>query len=474
MQKKPNIVICMCDQLRAFEVGCYGNATVRTPNIDQLAAEGFRFEHAVSNNPLCMPARSALLSGQFSRTCTGVLTNETIEDETGKHLMPELPSLNRRQLIDPTLPEHLREQGYRTALIGKWHIQPSPSLVGFDTCLYPYVHHRHTDQTFVDENGIEQRVDGYSVEFEVEKVKQYLKESAQEDQPFFLYYNISPPHMPLADAPEKYLRMFSPEDVPLRPNVMLDGELAYNEEWFKIYLWDFLYYDQKLPYTQHLPEGFDIRHLTALYYGLIAWVDDTVGHLMDALKANGIDDDTIVVFVSDHGDNLGSHHLFNKGQLIEEAIRIPMIFRAPKLWSAAANREQVAQIIDIMPTLLDLACISKPENVQGRSLKPILVGGRKSLSENYAFIETDSGYIGIRTPTHKYGMLLEADLRTVVDDRYCFYDLQEDPYEWNNLAHTSQQEDTAECLRSMLLEWNRNTQWLDVTSRRRNEFDEID
>ena len=147
--------------------------------------------------------------------------------------------------------------------------------MGFDYTLHPRVNHRHTGQDFVENGGPPQLVDGFSVDYENEKVLSYL--AADRDNPFFLYYSISPPHMPLADAPSEYLTMYDPEEVPLRPNVFLDGQMAYDENWFKVYLWDFLYYSLKLPHTLDLPEGFDLRAMTALYYGLTTWVDDMVG-----------------------------------------------------------------------------------------------------------------------------------------------------------------------------------------------------
>ena len=138
----------------------------------------------------------------------------------------------------------------------------------------------------MENGGKPQLVDGFSVEHEIEQALQFL--ARDRDNPFFLYYSISPPHMPLADAPEEYLTMYSPDDVPLRPNVYVDERMAHDEEWFKIYLWDFLYYSQKLPHTLDLPEGFDLRKLTALYYGLTTWVDDMVGRLIAGLRANGL------------------------------------------------------------------------------------------------------------------------------------------------------------------------------------------
>ena len=458
MDRRPNVVVCICDQLRPFEVGCYGNRIIRTPHIDQLAQEGVRFEQAVTNNPVCMPARSSLISGQYSRTCTGILTNYAERGVEGKSTLPEYPVSERAHLPDITLAECFRELGYDTALFGKWHIHPAPRLLGFDYSLFPRVHHRHTGQIFVENTGLGEVVEGFSVEFEAERVSRYLGERGE--RPFFMLYSISPPHMPLADAPARYLNMYAPDEVPLRPNVYVDGELAWDEEWFKIYLWDFLYYQEKVPHTTVLPEGFGLRQLTSLYYGMTSWVDDMVGRLMAGLEANGLADDTIVVFLSDHGDNLGSHHLFNKGRLIEESIRIPLIFRAPGQCEPRVNTAQIAGIIDVMPTLLELCGAEIPAAVQGRSLAPLLAGEGDELEDNAAFIETSIGQVGVRTPTHLYGMQLAEDLRTIVDDGTCLFDLEADPYERVNLARTGHASELATRLRQQVEEWNRATPWL--------------
>ncbi|MDE0079738.1 MAG: sulfatase-like hydrolase/transferase [Caldilineaceae bacterium] len=458
MKNKPNVIICVCDQLRAFEVGCYGNQVIGTPNIDNLARNGVRFEHAISTDPVCMPARSSLVSGQYARTCMGALGNASVPDEHGRPIVASWPLQERVHLPDPTIAELFHEAGYDTALIGKWHIHPAPEIVGFDYTLHPRVNHRHTGQDFVENGGSPQLVDGFSVDYEIENVLSYL--AAGRDNPFFLYYSISPPHMPLADAPEHYLTMYDPDDMPLRPNVFIDGEMAYDEHWFKVYLWDFLYYSQKLPYTLDLPDGFDLRTLTALYYGLTNWVDDMVGRMMEGLRANGLLDNTIVVFTSDHGDNLGSHHRFNKGLLIEESIRIPMIFHAPWLWEPSVSSSQVAQLIDIMPTVLDASGSSIPDHVQGRNLSPILAGDSPRLDENWGFIETTDGEIGVRTPTHLLGRRSSNSERGAENRPSCFYDLRDDPYELNNLAGTGEQEQAESELDDLLTAWDQNTPWM--------------
>lgn len=458
-QPRPNVVLCICDQLRAFETGCYGNEVVRTPHLDRLATEGVRFETAVSNNPVCMPARSCLLSGQYSRTCTGMLGNYGERQADGSTTMPEYPAADRPHLPAPALPEMFRSLGYDTALIGKWHVHSAPGSLGFDYSLYPRVHHRHSGQAFVENDGGEFRVDGFSVRFESDQVGGYLRDRENQEKPFFLYYSISPPHMPLMDAPETYLEMYDPDDIPLRPNVFRDGQLPYDEHWFKVYLWDFLFYEQHLPFTRTLPPGFDLRRLVALYYGVTTWVDDMVGRLMHFLRAYRHAENTIVVFLSDHGDNLGSHHLFNKGRLIEESIRIPLIFHAPSRLKPRVSTTATAQIIDVMPTLLSLCGGSVPAHVQGKDLAGTISTG-EAPEEEGVFIETGRGEIGLRTATHTYGIRIDPKTGRVLDDRACFYDLRTDPYQMNNLRESDRDSELAAELQDQALAWHHETPWM--------------
>ena len=453
MTKRPNVIICMCDQLRAFDVGCYGNEVVNTPHIDRLSANGMRFELAVTNNPVCMAARSCLLTGQYTRTCQGFLGNYNDVGTDGRPWLPEYPEEKRRFLLDPTIPEHLKAIGYETVLFGKWHVQPAPFLLGFDYSLYPRVHHRHTGQTFIENRGEGEEVQGFSVDFEAKQVREYLNEIG--DRPFFMFYNISPPHMPLDDAPDKYLYMYRAEDVPLRPNVYVNGKLPYDEHWFKVYMWDFLYYQEQEPYTEKLPERFDLRHLIARYYGLTTWVDDMVGKLMEGLQENDLTDETIVLFMSDHGDNLGSHHLFNKGRLIEESIRVPMIWSGPGI-ARTVNDRQVAQTIDVMPTIIDRCGGCIPDSVQGRNLSAVLSGVQDQLEESHAYIETDRGEIGLRTTDYLYGLQLDEEGNSTTEGD-SFFDLNNDPYEMNNLAYTQRQKEIGAGMRSRLMHWNENT-----------------
>lgn len=460
MKPRPNIILCACDQLRAFEVGCYGNPVIRTPNMDRLAAEGVRFETAVTNFPVCMAARSILLSGQYNRACTGGVANVAFPWRPGRGSMPEYPDPGRPHLRQPTVAECLRELGYHTAAIGKWHIHSWPHDVGFDYYLIPRVHHCHTGQSFTENGGPEFVPDGYSVDFESARVADYLRDQAGGDRPFFLYYNISPPHCPLADAPEKYLRMYPPESVPIRPNVDLTKPLKEQDHWFRVYRYDFRHYELRLPYADHLPEGYDLRALIAEYYGLTTWADDALGTVLRALDDTGLAEDTIVVLTSDHGDNLGSLGLVQKGGPNEESIRIPMLLR----WPAGAKPrrvvpDQVASLVDIMPTLLDLVGACPPGHVHGCSLAPLVRGESETTARPHAFLETGHG-AGIRTPGHMYFLPFAADGHTLADRPSQLYHLDSDPYELQNLADEQGDSETAKALDATLREWDRATPWM--------------
>ena len=228
-RRPPNIVLCLCDQMRAFELGCYGHPVVRTPNIDRLASEGALFEIACSNAPLCVPARSCLLSGQYARTCAGTTTN----------FCGFPPSRLRTVCPDPLLPEVLRDAGYATGLVGKWHLHPAPDVCGLQEGTIPHNHHQHYRQSFYDLTGGDRRiVDGFSLDYEISQVREFVH--AHRAEPFFLEYSLSPPHSPLADAPRRYLEMYSRDDALLRDNVRVDGVEAYDREWFYRYCFDYL------------------------------------------------------------------------------------------------------------------------------------------------------------------------------------------------------------------------------------------
>lgn len=474
--RPPNVVVCFADQLRPFELGCYGNGVVRTPSIDRLAADGFRFEVGITNSPVCSPARANLLSGQYARTCVGSIRN------VGSF------SSERTRLPDPALPEILADAGYAAGHVGKWHAHVDPFLLGFDYAYYPVeIPHRYYGRAMREavrepgklstEVGEERVVDGFMPAAANAKMREFVRR--HRDEPFFLNYWISPPHMPIGpgNLPPKYLGRYGRDDVALRENVYdAAGRLSHDEWWFKVYTkWDYFWRTRggapDAP-GDALPEGFDLRDLTAYYYEAVTCADDLVGELMAALAENGIADNTIVVLSADHGELLGNHGTYNKDRLYEEAIRVPMIYRYPEGgWSGQTDR-QVASNVDIAPTILDACALGPPPHMQGQSLLPVLRGEREALERDVAFVEA-AGYpgvsyampysmMGLRSPTHKYGIEVDTDDRAVRDDRAAFYDLRSDPYELENLARSGEQAPVADRLREALLAWHRTTPWLEI------------
>lgn len=456
MPQPPHVILCTCDQLRPFEMGCYGNPVVRTPHLDQLAREGVRFETAICNSPLCTPARSCLLSGQYARTCIG--TTGCVGE----------PDPVRVHFPQPTLPEVLAGAGYHSSLIGKWHLQPVPELMGFEPIVYPTVPHRYTGRTYFTPEG-PRVVPGFTWDFEMEVLQQFLARDHQD--PFFLFFNLEPPHMPLLDAPVEYTGMYRPDEVLLRPNVWQDGELPWDEEWFRIYLRDYLYYREHDPDSMlPLPEGFDLRHLIAHYYGMATLLDAQVGRMMALLRASGLAEDTLVIFTSDHGDNLGSHGYFNKCRLIEESVRIPMIFWWPGQLQSGSRDRQLISLVDVMPSILGLLELPVPEHVEGQDVTPVIRGETTRMSLNHTFIEAylaeqdrdPRGAVGIRTLDHLYGVALERGERGELfpvsageTEPLLFTDLRADPYQMHNMAGTDEQAELATDLRRKLLSWMR-------------------
>jgi arylsulfatase A-like enzyme len=456
---QPNIILCMCDQLRAFEIGCYGNPVIRTPNLDRLAAKGVRFETAVTTFPVCMAARSVTLSGQYNRTCTDGVGNVATGQGGGRVYFPQYPFAGRPHLQDPTLPEILHGLGYHTAAIGKWHIHSWPHDIGFDQYVIPRMNHVHSGQSFSENGGPEFVPDGYSVDYECERIEAFLELQARAERPFFLYYNISPPHCPMSDAPEKYTTMYRPEEIPIRPNVDLSKRLPDQDHSFKVYRWDYRYYNFHLPYTEDLPEDFTLQRVIAEYYGMTTWVDDAVGRMLVALDANGLAEDTIVVFTSDHGDYLGSHGRVQKGDLHEESVRIPLIVRWPAGLDSRVASQQVAALVDLAPTLLGLVGAETPSHMHGKSLADVLRGEPTASPNDYAIIETGRG-VGIRTPTHLYGLPFVAGSHQLAETPHMFHDLAADPYQMHNLAGTDKQADVARELERRLREWDARTPWM--------------
>lgn len=449
----PNILLILADQLRPFELGCYGHPVVETPHIDRLASLGTRFEVACTPNPVCTPARSALISGQYGRSCIGMLGC------CGE------PNDRRNKFPDTTLPELLNvgDPGYETFLCGSWHLDPNPLRLGFERAFYPNVLHRNSGQTYHDGTGRSWVVEGFAPRAEVAASCDFLHTSRE--RPFFLYHNCALPHMPYADVPEDYQARYAPAQAVLRPNVFRDGHPYHDNEVFNIYWGDWMYYSHPNEHiVPPLPPGYDLKALSAHYYGMVRAVDEQVGTLLACLEATGQLENTIIVLSANHGDNLGSHWLWNKISVNEEAIRIPLLVAWPGVLPPQVVTSQVASLVDVAPTLLALAGRPLPAHLQGRDLSPILRRQAECLDDGAAVIENLFGEIAIRTPHHLFAMMTrtraDSPRREITEPESLFYDLRSDPYQFNNLAGSSEQREVAVQLGQRLRQWDHNTPWM--------------
>jgi choline-sulfatase len=304
-----------------------------------------------------------------------------------------------------------------------------------------------------------------------EAIKRFEKWS-RADEPFFLYYNFSPPHMPLCDAPRKYTDMYDPEEVPLRPNVNVENYFPDLEFSTRVYRWDYRYYDLRLPYTEEVPDGYGIRGITAHYLGLITWIDDTLGRLVESLEANGLVDDTIIVFSADHGDNLGSHGRSGKGLPYEESINVPMLYSWPKGLTAKVEPERVASIVDIPATLLGLIGAETPEHMQGKDLSGLL---RNTIVGEDAPTNAETAR-RTRFPWMEHGMticelgrsgnvLVRSETMTAhfsaTGEAINVFDNKADPYQTSNLAGNPDRADETERLRQMAAEYRESIPMMD-------------
>lgn len=349
--QRPNILLVLPDQMRASAMGCDGNPQVQTPNIDALAAEGVRFRNTYANVPVCCPARSILLTGTYPHV-NGMVANDL-----------------RLREDRVTIAEILRDAGYRTGFVGKWHLDggprdpgfvpPGPRRQGFEFWAAYECHHRHFQPTYFRDTPTVITKQKFEPEASCDFAVEFLRTQPKE-QPFFLTVQMGPPHDPYG-APEEYMQRYIPERIKPPENWRPDSEVRpqQNRPAGKAFS----------PYVQ--TGGLEE---IAAYYAAITAIDDQVGRLLRTLSDLGMEENTIVMFISDHGDMLGSHGLRRKRKPHDESARVPGILR----WPAAIPKSQTPNTlfshIDVAPTLLGLAGIEVPANMQGADLSRVALG----------------------------------------------------------------------------------------------------
>lgn len=437
-QAGPNLLFVFSDQQRRHALGFMKEDPVITPNIDKFASEALVLDNALSCYPLCGPYRGTLMTGRYPLT-TGV-------DFNGKGL----------KLSEIGFGSALKNAGYQTGYIGKWHLYdngiddwrdwhfiekgqfvPKEHRFGFDYWHATNCNHR-TFYKLYYEDGEESVVneDGWQITHETDTAIDYIKNKRSKDRPFALFVSMVPPHNTHGPGFEPYI---------LTPNETKRPPL-YRTQYHAPKKYEALYRERKLKRRPNVPDDLGEIALPG-YFGACTAIDEEFGRMMKCLEEEGIDENTIVVYTSDHGDMMGSHGRFQKGVWQEESIGIPFIIRWPGRIKPGRN-DVIFNSVDVMPTLLSMAGAKVPEPVEGRDRSGILLGKGGQKPES-AFIMCGN-WRGIRTAGHTFVAQKKNANRPT--DMF-FHDNQKDPYQMKQIRKGDGQDELFEKLRVQLKDW---------------------
>jgi arylsulfatase A-like enzyme len=400
-QSRPNILFIMADQWRAEAFGFAGNPDVQTPNFDQFHRESLSFKNAVAAVPVCSPTRASLMTGQRALT-HGIFLNDA--------------PLSTNAV---TIAKVLQQAGYETGIIGKWHLDgngrlefiPRERHQGFEYWKVMECTHRYNNSYYYDDTATKLKWEGYDVIAQTQDARQYLRNHAHSAKPFFLYLSWGPPHDPYQAAPAAYRKRYEASRILTRANV-----------------------------PQTLRDS--ARKDLAGYYAHCTAIDDCMGKLLRTLKETGLEENTIVVFTSDHGAMLSSHGFQKKQYAYDESNHVPVMFRWPTgLGNRARDLDAPINSPDFMPTLLGLCHVPIPQTVEGIDYSGYLKGDTDP-SDGAALISCiapfgESGrqnggreYRGIRTARYTYVRDLNGP--------WLLFDNQADPCQLHNMAGKSE------------------------------------
>lgn len=496
INEPPNILVFCTDEQRSDHLGCMGHPILKTPNIDRIAAEGALFRNCYSSSPACMPARATMITGLTNRA-SGVRSN-------GISLPEDIP----------TLPGLLAEAGYRTHSVGKLHLKTWGKPAGFDVTEVETPEDNPERRIFWDKGMIKNSPDNYygfqtqdsaqghvnyingdyktwldethpgafdgyaykksdpkALEIEPElhynnwiadRSIDFIQEQSGKDQPFFLWCSFPDPHEPFA-AVKKWSDAYADVEIELPQSSTELSPKSQSETMNAIGLG-----------TEPQDREY-IEKCTRQTYGMISHIDEQIGRVLDSLEDSGMAENTLVMFISDHGDQLGEHGLFYKGLYPYDAhAHIPFVVKVP--WSAQKGMvvEDVVSMLDLVPTVLDLAGVDQPEDelisdwwrekhqpvapsLPGEALTPVLLNGgrperRNALVEFDSDLETAFDLLQMRSlVTNEYKLVYYAPGNEIM-----LFDRKKDPCEMNNLAQGPEyQSVVSDLLRQLLCEISR-------------------
>jgi len=445
--QRPNILFIMSDDHAAHGIGAYGSRLAvlnPTPTLDRLAREGVRLTNVFCTNSICTPSRATLMTGQYSHV-NGVTTLSGAVEPERQHLA------------------HLmKEAGYETAMVGKWHLKKEPAaydyyavLPGQGSYFNPIFRVRGPESW--PNNTI--RMAGYDSTHSSDAITnlslKWLKTRQRKNKPFFLMHHFKAPHDNFENA-ERYDWLYQDVDIPEPESLWRraghgpKGRAQYgtsvgprNQQ---RNMGHHMFVDRNLSEEQYTRAAYQ-RYLKK-FLRCVRGVDDNIARLLDALEQNAQLDNTIIIYTADQGFMLGEHDYIDKRWIYEESLRMPFIVRYPQWITAGTTSAAIINNVDFAPTLLAMAGIDTPDFMQGRSFLPILKG--QAIPSDWPTAtyyrywmhmahHANPAHYGIRTKDFKlvyfYGLPLDAPgaRKEPTPAFWELYDLRKDPHEMNNV-----------------------------------------
>lgn len=418
--RRANLLFLCSDQHQAAASGCYGHEQAQTPHIDEIAAEGVRFEQAFCQSPVCVPSRGSIITGNYA-------------SRHGAKILQDALSSDAR-----TVAHLFGDHGYSTAAVGKMHFVDESRKHGFAHRVNAASHQarltKQEVQAFRADQGEGGATSGrpsamperlFRDTFYAEEAVRFLRE--HKDRPFCLWASFFMPHTPLVPH-RMYWDRYQDTDIELperAPNALETGFHGH------------LVRAQERGWYQQTDE--ELRDAIRGYYGNVSQMDANVGRVFDTLRELGLDKNTVVVYTSDHGEMAGAHRMWTKHNMYEQSVRVPLIVRTPEGLGAGTAREHIVEQVDLLPTLAELCGLDTPEGIDGRSFAASVRGerhaGREFAYSEYYFCRrvftADDRFVGkppivmVRTDRWK--------LNHLSWERSELFDLENDPGEFRNV-----------------------------------------
>jgi len=446
--QKPDILFILLDDLRWDALSYKGHPYVKTPNIDKLRDGGAALENAFCTTSICCPARATFLTGTYANR-HGVIDNETSEYN------PE---------ITPPLTKYLQEAGYKTAMIGKWHMghsaEPRPY---FDHWISFKGQGKYNDVE-VNVDGKKEKWKGYTTDILTDKAIDFI-ERQPKDQPYFCMLSHKAVHEPFVPAP-RHKDAFGRDQVDIEPESW-SSDFKGKPDWHRRQRsrdvrWSYRtrnYEEEVLPEAVN-PEPWKKGQKKYIeQFRCLVAVDEGIGKLLTVLKDRGTLEKTLIVFSSDNGYFHGEHRRWDKRLAMEESMRIPMVITYPGHVKAGDTIQQLVSNVDFAPTMLDYAGIDIPEQMQGKSMRPLLehkaAHWRDSVFYEYwvDLVHSIPTMVAVRTDQYKLIQYPE------IDDLDELYDLKTDPHEMNNLAVNPEYAELHESMKKLMAEKKKEAGW---------------